>query len=240
MKSEKITFTARNKWEFDIQDRPYPASSAIPQWWKDLTPYEKSSDNPDGKKLIVRNWNSNASAKKCTPMLDALTSGYIIPLWTDVFVSQTEEGPTINWKNKPNVFTPHQPTSRQIPAPLGYDQVVFKYLNTWIPRTPPGYSVLVTSPFGYRDLPFYAIPGIVDSDKATLELVTPVWIKTGLEGVVNHGTPMLQITPFKRTNWESEFDYYEDEEYDKVQERTFLKTIVNHYVKNHWSKKEYK
>ena len=238
---EQITFKAINKYGFDTQEKPYPASASIPQWWRDLAPYEKSSDNPNGKKLIVRGGLSNASAKKCTPMLDALTSGYIIPLWADVFVTPLPTGiPDITWRTRTDVFQLHGPSSRELPAPLGYDQVVYKYFNTWIPKTPPGYSVLITSPFGYRDLPFYAIPAIVDSDKSTLELVTPMWIKSNLEGVVDHGTPLLQMTPFKRTEWRATFEYYEDGEYEKLKERNFNKTLVGHYIKREWSKKEYK
>jgi hypothetical protein len=240
LNKETITFTALDKYGFDTQDRPYPASMSIPKWWKDLTPYDKTLDNPDGKKLIVQNGISNASAKKCQPMLDAITSGYIIPLWADVVVAQTEAFPALSWRTNQPIFELHGPSSRLIPPPSGYDQVVFKYLNTWIPRTPPGYSILVSSPFGHNDLPFHAVPAVVDSDKATLELIFPMWIKTGFEGVVEHGTPMIQLTPFKRTNWTSEFNHKEDGEHRKSSDQNFGKTLVNHYIKTEWSKKDYK
>ena len=206
-----------------------------------MTPYEVTPENPDGKKLLVRERNANTTFKKCTPMLDGLTSGYIISLWADVQVTQTSAFPMLTWRTLHDIFEMHGPTSRLIPAPPGYDQVVFKYLNTWIPITPPGYSVMVTSPFGYQDLPFKAIPAVVDSDKSTLELVFPMWIKSGLEGIVEKGTPMIQLTPFKRDNWIAEFDTYEDGEYRTVVEETnFNSTIVSHYIKRHWSKKSYK
>ena len=239
-KTEIITFKARSKYGFDTQPRPYPASAAIPQWWKELTPYEKEPQNPDGKKFILKDRVSNASAKKCQPMLDGLTSGYIISLWADVMVTQGIPFPSIAWRTYVDMFQLHGPTSRLIPPPLGYDQVVFKYINTWIPKTPPGYSVLITSPFGYNDLPFHAIPAVVDTDRAVQELVFPMWIKSGLEGVVENGTPLVQIIPFKRTNWKAEFDYYEDIEYRKEEERHFNRTLINNYIKNEWSKKDYK
>ncbi len=48
------------------------------------------------------------------------------------------------------------PSIKQTLTEAGYDQVVYKYHNCWIPQTPKGYSCLITSPFGYNDLPFKA------------------------------------------------------------------------------------
>lgn len=240
-KRETIKFRARCKTDFEVHDRPYPAESVTLDWWKTEPPYNPSPENPDGNKLLIRNGISNATFKKCRPMLDALNSGYIIPLWADVNVEQTGQIPLITWRTKTLVFSIHGDSSRRMPAPPGYDQVVFKYENTWIPMTPPGYSVLVTAPFGQRNLPFHAIPAVIDSDKSNFELVFPMWIRSGLEGIVEKGTPMVQMIPFKRSDWKMEFDYYEDGEYwNVVKERTFNTTIVGHYVKNAWSRKSYK
>lgn len=238
---EKIKFIARSQTEYEIQDRPVPAASLVPDWWRNMTPYDMSPQNPEGKKLLVRNGDANTTFKKCTPMLDAITSGYILNLWADVQVTPTDDAPLITWKTHHAIFELHGMSSRKVPPPPGYDNFVYKYLNCWIPVTPPGYSVLITAPFGYRDLPFLAIPAIIDSDKSTLELVFPMWIRSGLDGIVDHGTPMIQITPFKRTEWKSEFDYIEDGKYKNIiKEKNFNKTIINHYKKRHWSKKTYK
>ena len=50
-----IEFVALNKYGFEVSPKPFPASQAIPQWWKDATPYSVSKNNPDGKKLIIEN-----------------------------------------------------------------------------------------------------------------------------------------------------------------------------------------
>jgi hypothetical protein len=239
--TKKLTFIAKDEYGWEVCPKPFPAKQAVPQWWKDMTPYDVSPENPNGSKLIVENHVSNATFKKCTPMLDALTTGYIIPLWTDVQVKQINNSPWITWRTKgPEVFEVHGESATKMPAPIGYKSLVVKYVNTWIPKTPPGYSVLVTSPFGYRDLPFHAIPAIIDSDKSTLEIVPPMWVKEGFEGIVEKGTPMFQVTPFKRENWESEFTFLKDGEYRKIEDKNFGSTLVNHYVKNYWSKKSYK
>ena len=51
---------------------------------------------------------------------------------------------------------------------------------------------------------------------------------------------MLQVIPFKRENWESEFTKYKDGEFDMLLDKNVKSTIVNNYIKNFWTKKSYK
>jgi hypothetical protein len=239
--SEIINFRAKDKWGFDTQLKPVPANQLIPQWYKDAPAYEPTPNNPLGDKMEFIMRSVNSSFKKCTPMLDAIISGYIVQLWADVLVNKNiDNSPNISWITKQSIFTPHGDSSKRLPPPTGYSNYVAKYMCTWIPQTPPGYSCLISSPFGHRDLPFHAIPAIIDTDKNVMELSVPMWIKKDYEGLVEKGTPLIQITPFKRSNWKSTFDYYEDEEFEKLTERTFFATAINHYTKNIWSKKDYK
>lgn len=239
--SKIINFRARSKTEFDTHLKPYPAAQNLPKWFTEMEPYSKGGMFPDDGKIHLRSRQLNATPKKCVPMLDGMTAGYIIPLWSDVMVEINNGIYEIYWKTHKDILQPHGTRHDMITPPAGYDNVVFKYLNCWIPQTPPGYSCLVVSPLGHKNLPFEAIPAVVDTDKSTLELIFPMWIKKDLQGIVEKGTPMVQIIPFKRDNWESTFDYYEDGEYySVVEEKNFNTTIVNHYIKNHWSKKKYK
>ena len=239
--SNEIKFCARTKYDFDTQLPPKPAASLIPNWWKELDPYDITPDNPEGK-FQIRNRKSNATAKKCVPMLDGLTSGYIIQLWADVQVEQTPPPgiPGLSWRTGRDLFTLHGISSRELPTPTGYDPVVFKYDCTWTPITPPGYSTLVIPPMGYQDSAFKAVPAVLDSDKSTINFAFPMWIKTGFEGIVEKGTPLVQLIPFKRDNWTSSFDYYKDNDYNVLEEKTFNGTLIGNYLKNNWSKKTYK
>ncbi len=239
--SKNINFRARSKTEFEIQLKPYPAVKQLPEWFVKSSPHWGSHIFPQDGKLHFRNREANNTYKKCVPLLDSLSAGYIIPLWADVMVEQRDGFPEIYWKTQKDIFQLHGQPSREIPAPVGYDQIVYKYNNCWIPQSPKGYSCLIISPVGYNDLPFYAVSAIVDTDKSTLELVFPMWVKTGFEGVVEKGTPIVQIIPFKRDDWDSTFDYYEDGEYvNVIEERNFNSTMIGHYLKNHHSKKKFK
>jgi len=236
-----IKFKALDKNGYDIQPKPVSASSLIPQWWKNETPYNVDHINPTGGKFrMLDGIVSTATFKKCTPMLDGLTSGYIITLWTDVFVEWINGVPQISWRTKHHAFSSHGLSSDRVPPPPGYSNFVFKYNNTWVPITPKGYSVLITSPLGYQDSAFKCIPAIIDSDVSKLDVVPPMWLKEGFEGVVEKGTPLIQIIPFKREDWVAETEYFADGEWDAIMEKNFRSTLINHYIKNVWSKKTYR
>ncbi len=239
--SKNINFRARGKTEFHVQPKPYPAVKQLPEWFTKSSPHYGSNVYPDDGKLHFRNREANNTYKKCVPLLDSLSVGYIISLWADVMIERNNQFPEIYWKTSEDVFGLHGEPSREIPAPAGYDQIVYKYNNCWIPQTPKGYSCLIASPFGYNDLPFKAISAVVDTDSSTLELALPMWIKKDFEGIVEKGTPLAQIIPFKRDDWESTFDYYEDGEYyNVIEQKNFNSTMVGHYLKNHHSKKKFK
>ena len=237
---KNIKFIAKNQYGWEVCDKPFPASEAIPDWWKALPAYTPSEENPNGTKMIIESGHSNAGAKKCIPMLDAITSGYIIPLWADVQARQENGSTKLSWRVSNDVFQVHGVYSSMVDTPLGYDPQVLKFINTWRIVTPPGYSVLITQPFGYRNTPFQAIPAIIDTDTSTTEILPPMWIREGFEGIIEKGTPLVQITPFKRDNWESEFSYMNENEYRYLEDRNFNSYLKNHYVRKVWQKKKYK
>jgi hypothetical protein len=234
----EIKFIALSKYSFEVCPKPFPSSEALPQWWKDATPYIKSPKNPDGKKIIVENKESNPSFKKCIPMLDLLSSGYIIPLWADVQIKIENGFPLITWRVQKNVFELHD--GQEVEIPDGYQNSQFKFLNQWVPKLPKGYSALIIACPGYPNNPFRAMQAIVDYDKTTHALYPPMFLKEGFEGIVEKGTPMFQIIPFKRNNWASKFSFLEEGQELINWDRDVKGTIVNNYVKNFWEKKSYK
>jgi hypothetical protein len=234
-----IKFEARDEYGWEVAPRPFPAKELLPQWYKNMTPYTSTPENPKGTKLLVRNFVSNAGPKKCVPMLDALTSGYIIPLWSDVQVSNQSKTKLLTWRVTEPVFELHGSEASEVQTPVGYNSQVFKFLNKWRIITPKGYSCLVTQPFGYRQTGVQAIPAVIDTDKNSLEILPPVWFANDFEGILEKGTPMVQVIPFKRSDWKAEYSYLKNNQYHKIQDKNFNSTILNHYLKNVWSKKTY-
>jgi hypothetical protein len=235
----EIRFVYLDKYFYDVCERPVPSSTYIPDWFKDLPPYlygdNKLSLTPESK------FASNVSAKKCIPMLDAITTGYTITLWSDVIVEQPESGqPQISWEVARPVFATHGTSSELVGPPPGFDNVVFKYLTSFRIETPRGYSVMVRPPAGHYDLPFQVIPAIVDTDRSVIDSNFPLWVRSGFQGVVEKGTPIAQVIPFKRDNWKSSFSWIDEKDFIAQEDRGFNSTIKNNYIKNIWSKKTFK
>lgn len=235
----KITFTYIDEYGYEVCERPRPAKEYIPEWYKNMPPYMIGPENPDGTKIIVEDFLSNASAKKCIPMLDGMMAGYIIPLWSDVQVRQLSTGPRLTWRVERDVFELHGPSSREIPAPPGYEKIVFKYDARIRIHTPPGYSVLVTSPMGHYNQPFLALPAIIDTDTSKTSVPFPMWIRSGLEGIIEKGSPMVQVIPFKREDWLHDVDMIDAKTYHYEFDREWKSTIVNNYVRKYWRKKKF-
>lgn len=242
--TNKIKFIAEDEYFNKVLTWPEPASKFIPQWWKDMELYRHMPGNEDGKKIIISNGISNATPRKCPPMLDAINSGYVIPLWSDIQINSNTEDELayMSWRVSVPVFEIHGKQAELIGTPPGYCKNVFKYRTGMYIQTPPGYSIAVVPPLGYRDLPIQIVPGIIDSDQTnSINLLLPCWVKSGLDyEVIEKGTPIAQIIPFKREDWQMETSYLKNGESQANIDASFGTTLVNHYMRKVRQHKSYK
>jgi hypothetical protein len=227
-----IEFEYLDNYSFEVCEHPEPGSKSLPKWFKEMAPYE-------GHKLSVYNKKSSATAKKCTPMLDAMSSGYVVKLWADVVVAWEEDSPHINWRVDHDVFALHGNNSREVPPPTGYHNTVFKFLTWFRVKLPAGYSIIVQPPANRNPLPFMAIPAIIDSG-VSIDTNIPVWISKDAKGVIEAGTPIAQLIPFKNESWTSKFTQTTFDKYKIEEDKGFQKNLVNNYVRNIWNKKIFK
>lgn len=235
----KINFTYLGRHAYEVCEHPRPASQFIPDWHKNMNSYSPTPTCPAGDRLSILNQGTNATAKKCMPMLDSISSGYIVPLWTDVVVERTANGPYINWVVDQPVFGVHGSSYQGMDVPVGMHPMVFKYMTYFRMETPPGYSVAVQPPAGHNNLPVRVIPAVIDTDKSQIDSNFPCWIRADFEGIIKKGTPIAQILPFKRENWKSESSYISEEDYQIQLNKGFLNTLKNNYVDKYWSRKKY-
>ncbi len=122
--SKNINFRARSKTEFEIQLKPYPAVKQLPEWFVKSSPHWGSHIFPQDGKLHFRNREANNTYKKCVPLLDSLSAGYIIPLWADVMVEQRDGFPEIYWKTQKDIFQLHGQPSREFGAAANFSDSV--------------------------------------------------------------------------------------------------------------------
>ena len=82
-----------------------------------------------------------------------------------------------------------------------------------------------------------ALTGIVDSDK---EPFFPgnysLFLKKGFSGIIESGTPILQILPFKRDEWKSEIDNSIIDLGNRASKKS-LRKVLGWYRDNVWEKK---
>lgn len=219
---------------------PTPSSSEVPGWYKKLPKYTNNSSRP-----MIEDVNnssgqfSNKTVKNCVPYLDSLTTGYVAKLWQDVQVIRTKDGPKISWPVDPQPCSarPEEKT-KGLPVPPGCLSTQFTWMSPFIIQTPPGYSVLVTHPLNRFDLPFITLSGVVDADYILGPGHFPFYLKEDFEGIIESGTPIYQIIPFKRESWASKNDKSLVEKSDKNRWNSLAKA-VGFYRDNFWHKKSY-
>jgi len=215
------------------------ATKHIPEWYKKSPQKMK---NLKDYSLIPNNPSVTTSTyKKCSPFLDALTNGYIFYLSQDIEVVIKEDGtPYIIWRN--SIIDPiswHEKEQWEgLEYPKNCYDFVYKWDNNFIIKTPKNYSTLFTHPHNRFDLPFYTLSGVVDTDKYNLSVHFPFFIKNNFTGIIKAGTPIAQMTFFKRNHWFRTVKKY-DEKYIKKEHFNFFSNIERSYKNLIWQKKEY-
>ncbi len=188
---------------------PVPASKIIPDWYKNLESYVGGEKRPDG------NAGTTATAKRCMPIFDAISGGYLISTHVDLWVSQRpdESGklqPYYEWANFGAIsFHPKQQLPEH-PDGEGHEQSYPKWNNAWSIKTPPGYSSLFISPL-HRETPIIVLPGIVDTDTYNAPVNFPFVLRDPkMDSLIPAGTPIMQVIPIKRDEWQMEIGTQED------------------------------
>ena len=178
---------------------PMPAAQGLPDWFRAMPP----------QAFNALNAKMGDTVKRCPPFIDAMTSGFLLPLICDLKVS----GGEFSWDNDlppgGEVSFVRSPiglhdASQVIGTPLfESDRFLVKFHNLWTIEAPPGYSLLFTHPANRFDLPFTTLTGLVDCDQYHDNWIhfPAYWHDANFSGVLPKGTPVAQCMPVKRDNW---------------------------------------
>lgn len=185
---------------------PTPASKSIPDWYKNLSSYVGGRKVPNGS------GETTGTIKRCMPVFDALTAGYIIYTPTDIFVNgkdlivdkdtgETEILPRYEWPNSNWQAASFHDVKQAPTHPLHNGFPYPKLINPWAVFTPKGYSCFFMQPT-HRQSVFTILPGVVDTDEYRAPVNFPFVINDpAFEGLIPAGSPMAQVIPFKRDDW---------------------------------------
>lgn len=175
-----------------------PEKIMLPNWYKKLPVLDKLREEDNFEDL---------TAKRCIPILDAMTFGYNMVTTTDYHFEYDEANELSNFSGREDIIS-QKPISMhpitQISTANPSEEFIryaYKWSNTWIIKTPPGYSCLFTNPLNSIESPFYSLDGVVDTDNYFQPVLFPFLMKKGFSGTIPAGTPVIQIIPFKREDW---------------------------------------
>ncbi|HET6520944.1 MAG TPA: hypothetical protein VFG47_14150 [Geminicoccaceae bacterium] len=194
-----------------VLPRPVPARRGLPDWLRAMPPAAFS----DELGMEVR------TVKRCPPFIDAMGSGFLMPLACDLRV---EPGPRFEWDFPAPASLPGGTTRSPIGVHVAAqvagsplfeaDGSVLKFNNFWtVELDEPGWSLLVTHPFNREDLPFRTLTGLVEGSFAATALVhfPARWLDADFIGVLERGTPVAQCVPVPKEALELEFGTLEGE-----------------------------
>lgn len=169
---------------------PLPARQALPDWFRKLPPVTRSELSID---------NTGLTIKRCMPFLDALATGWILPLAATVKLEISDSGRTVEagWQFDRTMVSNHG--THQVAGNPYEPRPPLKFHNYWNVRTPAGWSCLFLPPLN-RPHPVYEIlAGVVDTDVYSGLIHFP-FIATAPDGfhTIEKGAPIVQVIPFRR------------------------------------------
>jgi len=238
----KIKFISNRSWlSKESPSSPEPISRSLPEWYKEADRFYKA---PNGTTYVGPDGGKIPTWKACPAIYDIFITGYTYrtPCDIEFFLDQNNQISAKVLDPKYADFIQFRDPMPQFEHPRGYYKKHFAWYPDWAVATPNGYSVLYSQPFGRFDLPFLTTSGIVDNDKVNLPGTFPFFIEDGWTGVIPAGTPYAQMIPFKREDWQSDYEFIPGQDLMKRNMDNSKKYRVPNggvYLKDVWERRKY-
>jgi len=219
-----------------VLEKPKPAIEYIPEWYKKAKPYL----SPDGKKKPIIDSVPMSTLKRCMPLWDMMTAGYIMETPYDIYVHRIEGQPYFQWGATEAIAFQSMEQFQSHPYSRDINYAV-RIVIPWSIKTPKGWSIMVMEPQHHEPGPITCASGIVDTDDFSIPFNMFLKLRDpSFEGMIPAGTPLLQIIPFKRESWTSKLGNEKERNKFKLDIAKFNTVFFDRYKKFWWKKKEYK
>lgn len=199
----KIEFVTNTPLAMDYP--PVPIKKVIPDWYKEMdTHYADKRFIDDARWYAKTGSDSAKTIRGCVPVLDYLTTGYVIRSHSQSLITPDKSDDTLNfsWISSDQTISSHP--HQQCPIHInGVKNMYFKFVNTWVIKTPPGYSCLFYQPEYLMETRYTLFPGIVDTDGFDQAINFPGVVTTDKSFYINPSDPIMAVFPFKRDEWDS-------------------------------------
>jgi hypothetical protein len=220
---------------------PQPASRFVPDWYKNTDSYSPEYLEIFNKLAPGREFST---IKRCPPIFDAISSGYIIVTHADLLIQKINGVLGYTWREdliefhdtKQALLHPDKMTSSE-----GLDLEYPKIISPWAIETPKGYSCLFVPPMHRKNI-VNILPGIVDTDYFNTPVNFPFVVSDlNFEGIIPAGTPIAQVIPFKRDEWKMSIDKDEKKNRQLNDQTMLIRSKFSNAYRNYfWQKKQYR
>lgn len=238
----KVTFYPFNEESEHFAPPPIAATKAVPSWYKKQP---GSFNEPQ----ILAMGDSGSTIKRCMPVFDAMTAGYLILAPCDIYVDARDPEklvysvPNALGQIRSVIFSVHAPEQyKEYPIDSSkYHKDLLRIHPLWSMKTSKGHSSLIIQPLHTDKTPLVAFSGIVDTDNFITDGHFSFLVEKDFNGIIKQGTPLVQAIPFKRESWESEIATASDMQKIQNAQRFILRsTMFNGYKIKFRAKKEYR
>ena len=227
-KTPVIEFLCDERY-YGVAPEPYPAGRNMPDWFKKVPAFSKTSRDAHNIKAM--------NSKKCMPLIDAMTLGYIIPLCADQQISSNHDCSIVKFGPTSTIFD--KLVEFHSVEQVGGKSDIFKgdpikFINPWVIKTAPGWSSLFVPPLNSFEDRFVCLSGLVDTDKYPKQVNFPgAWLKSNYDDYLPAGTPLVTVIPIKRSHTKEDYNVRqlsdkEKKEIDRI--RKCQETRLHYYT----------
>ena len=197
---------------------PVLSKTHLPDWFRKLPAVDPAKVSPNDTGLTV---------KRCMPFLDAMMTGYIIPLAATVRLDISNDGQTVTagWDFDKTMVSNHG--SHQVAGNPRSALPPCKFHNYWSIRTPKGWSCLFVPLLNRTNPLFEPVAGIVDTDSYVAPIHFPFFAHgpVGLHEI-EKGTPLVQVIPFERASTQIEAEIGAESVVETAERRSVFRNTL--------------
>ena len=224
-KDSDITFISKIPGLTQLEDcLPKPTARYTPEWWKTLKIDET-------KRTAYELYTGNI--KHCPSFTDVFTSGYVVPMWMDIYLGYDKETGLSGTKSN-NVTNVGYHNGAALDLKnykfLGKEtSAFFKAYSPWSIMAKPGISVMILPLFFNFDPDFSVVPGIIDADVINHLSPDIAYHSQNREIFIERGTPMFQVIPFRKEK--ITFGVKEIDELSDKSRKKYYHNVLDHQTK---------
>ncbi len=189
LRGEAIEFLCAPE-DLGVIAAPRPAKEFLPTWWRKLAPVTHETVGPNNNGLTV---------KRCMPVLDALSLGWVLPLAATVRLEISDGGQRLDagWDFDRTMVSFH--AREQVAGHPRLPRPPAKFHNYWTIRTAKGWSCLFTPLLNGADDVVEIVSGVVDTDRYHAHIHFPFFpLAPDGRYTLEKNYPLVQVIPFKR------------------------------------------